>query len=126
LELLRRVREYTPVIVTKSGIMVGVGETREEIIRVVADLVKAGSLILTIGQYLQPTRTHYPVHRFLPPQEFQRLREEALAEGMAKVFSGPLVRSSYLADEIFRELGWRSRLSPHEGRTLDGGSGPLY
>jgi len=123
LELLRRVREYAPDIVTKSGIMVGVGEAREEIIQVAADLVKAGSLILTIGQYLRPTRSHYPVHRFLPPQEFQRLRDEALAAGMAKVFSGPLVRSSYLADEVFQELGGRSRPSPPAGRTLDGDLG---
>jgi lipoyl synthase len=104
LEVLRRVGDAGKGIVTKSGIMVGVGETREEIIHVVRDLVNAHCTVLTIGQYLQPTHRHHPVHRFVPPAEFEDLRELALAEGLKEVLAGPLVRSSFRAGSILEKL----------------------
>ncbi|MGB6063522.1 MAG: lipoyl synthase [Desulfomonilaceae bacterium] len=104
LELLRRVGEWGEDAVTKSGIMVGVGETREEIMAVVRDLVDVRCAVLTIGQYLQPTPCHHPVHRFVPPEEFEDLKELAIAAGMMEVFAGPLVRSSYRAGEVVEKL----------------------
>jgi len=104
LELLRRAGEWGGGIVTKSGIMVGVGETREEIMDVVRDLVEAKCAVLTIGQYLRPTARHHPIHRFVPPQEFDSLRELAVAAGIKVVLAGPLVRSSFRAGEIFEKL----------------------
>ncbi len=85
--------------VTKSGIMVGVGETRDEVIRTLNDLRAIDCRILTIGQYLPPTKTHYPLDRFYDPEEFTELKEIALQMGFDHVESGPLVRSSYHADE---------------------------
>jgi len=85
--------------ITKSGIMVGVGESREEISQTITDLRAIDCNILTIGQYLPPTRTHYPLNRFYSPDEFSELKQEALALGFRQVESGPLVRSSYHADE---------------------------
>ncbi len=82
----------------KSGLMVGLGETAEELLIVFSDLRAAGCDILTVGQYLQPTREHLPVDRYYSPEEFERLRGEALALGFAHVEAGPLVRSSYHAD----------------------------
>ncbi|MBI3608140.1 MAG: lipoyl synthase [Nitrospirae bacterium] len=82
----------------KTGLMVGLGETAEELLVVFTDLRGAGCDILTLGQYLQPTREHVPVDRYYSPEEFERLREEALALGVAHVEAGPLVRSSYHAD----------------------------
>jgi len=105
LRLLLKVRELDPGIITKSGIMVGVGESREEVLRVVGDLVDVGCAVLTIGQYLRPTRKNHPVDRFLDPEEFAELRMLALSAGMGHVASGPLVRSSYRACEIFEQLG---------------------
>ena len=84
---------------TKSGLMVGLGETIEEVRAVLQDLRRAGCAILSIGQYLQPTKAHWPVIRFYEPREFQRLKEEGLALGFEHVESGPLVRSSYHAEE---------------------------
>ncbi|NOY77302.1 MAG: lipoyl synthase [Calditrichaeota bacterium] len=86
-------------LVTKSGIMVGLGETPEEVLDVMRDLRKIDCAILTIGQYLQPTKAHLPVDRFVHPDEFQMYREEGLKMGFRFVESGPLVRSSYHADE---------------------------
>jgi lipoic acid synthetase len=83
--------------VTKSGLMVGLGETPDEIRRVLRDLRQVGCQILTIGQYLQPTRKHLPVARFYTPDEFAGFKEEGLALGFRHVESGPLVRSSYMA-----------------------------
>lgn len=103
-EILRRIREKAPEVIAKSGIMVGVGETRTEIRDLVRDLVAARCQALTIGQYLRPTRRHRPVDRFLPPEEFEELADLARGEGVPKVASGPLVRSSYRAREIFEEL----------------------
>ena len=85
--------------VTKSGLMVGLGETLEEVRAVMQDLRRTGCVILSIGQYLQPTKAHWPVIRFYEPAEFQRLKEEGLALGFQHVESGPLVRSSYQAEK---------------------------
>ncbi|MCL6549060.1 MAG: lipoyl synthase [Alicyclobacillus sp.] len=99
LELLRRSKEMRPDIRTKSSIMVGVGETWEEILETMDDLRAAEVDILTVGQYLRPTQRHLPVERFYTPAEFLRLRAEGLQRGFAHVESGPLVRSSYHAHE---------------------------
>ena len=82
---------------TKSGLMVGLGETPEEVRAVMRDLRAAGCSIISVGQYLQPTRAHWPVMRFYPPEEFRSIRDEGLALGFRHVESGPLVRSSYHA-----------------------------
>nr|MBO2470624.1 lipoyl synthase [Bacillota bacterium] len=99
LELLRRAKELQPDIPTKSGIMLGVGETWEEILETMDDLRAAGVDILTIGQYLQPTKQHLKIERYYHPDEFARLKEEGLKRGFKHVESGPLVRSSYHAHE---------------------------
>ncbi|TAL12302.1 MAG: lipoyl synthase [Nitrospirae bacterium] len=82
---------------TKSGLMVGLGESMEEVVAVLRDLRAAGCSIASVGQYLQPTRAHWPVQRFYKPEEFQQLKEEGLSLGFRHVESGPLVRSSYHA-----------------------------
>ncbi|HEY5648906.1 MAG TPA: lipoyl synthase [Nitrospiria bacterium] len=97
LDLLSRARQFG--LSTKSGLMVGLGETREELFGVMDDLRGAGCDILTIGQYLQPTRNHLPVHRYYHPDDFLNLKNEALAKGFRHVESGPLVRSSFHAEE---------------------------
>ena len=96
LETLRIMSESG--IPTKSGIMLGLGETHEEILQALRDLRDAGVSIVTLGQYLRPTAKHYPVDRYVSPEEFNLLKEEALAMGFKYVASAPLVRSSYLAD----------------------------
>jgi lipoic acid synthetase len=103
LALLAESREIVPEIPTKSGLMLGMEETREEIVQAMEDLFRAGCSLLTLGQYLAPTRRHHPVARFVPPEEFGKLREEGLRLGFAHVESGPLVRSSYHAEEQFEE-----------------------
>jgi lipoic acid synthetase len=97
LHLLGMVKEIDPQITTKSGIMVGLGETREELIRVLFDLRLMDCDILTIGQYLRPSPTHLPVNRYYSPEEFEEVRELALSKGFRWVEAGPLVRSSYHA-----------------------------
>jgi lipoic acid synthetase len=95
--------------VTKSGLMLGLGETLAEVCAVMQELRKAGCAILSLGQYLQPTKAHWPVIRFYEPTEFQRLKEEGLGLGFQHVESGPLVRSSYHAEEGARlgaPAGW--------------------
>ena len=82
---------------TKSGLMVGLGETMEEVLAVLRDLHAAGCAIVSVGQYLQPTRAHWPVMRFYRPEEFRLIKDEGLALGFRHVESGPLVRSSYHA-----------------------------
>ena len=99
LELLRVSRESHPGIPTKSGIMVGLGETREEISQTMVDLRAVGVDLLTVGQYLRPTRDHVTMDRFYHPSEFREIEEEGYALGFKHVASGPLVRSSYHADE---------------------------
>ncbi len=100
LELLKRVRQINPAIRTKSGLMLGLGETREELFDVLADLLDSGVELLTLGQYLQPTLEHLPVTRYLPPEEFDELGQAAKAMGFKQVASGPFVRSSYHAREM--------------------------
>ncbi len=99
LRLLERSKQMAPDIPTKSGVMVGLGETVEELLEVCRDLAARKVDILTIGQYLRPSKDHLPIARFYTPSEFQMLRREALALGFAHVESGPLVRSSYHAHE---------------------------
>jgi lipoic acid synthetase len=99
LELLDRARRYAQDIPTKTGLMVGLGEEREELIATFRDLLDVGCRILTIGQYLRPTEAHLPVARYYHPSEFRELKDVALAAGFAHVESGPLVRSSYHAHE---------------------------
>lgn len=104
LEVLRRVSETGAGIVSKSGIMVGAGETLDEIKRVMNDLVEVGCMVLTIGQYLRPSPRHHAVHRFVRPEEFQELESLGLAQGLQRVVAGPLVRSSYRAAEIIDQF----------------------
>jgi lipoic acid synthetase len=99
LELLDRARHHTRGIATKTGIMVGLGEERDEMLVVFDDLRKVGVSILTIGQYLRPSPSHAPMTRYYHPDEFADLKREALARGFVHVESGPLVRSSYHAHE---------------------------
>lgn len=99
LDLLANAKKFVPGTVTKSGVMAGLGETMQELIDVFRDLGTRGVDILTVGQYLRPSRDHLPIARFYTPEEFQRLKEEALRFGFRHVESGPLVRSSYHAHE---------------------------
>jgi len=98
LDLLKRFGEQHPKVPTKSGIMLGLGETRKEIEQVMADLRAHGVNMLTLGQYLQPSRDHLPVDRFVTPEEFEQLRVLGEQMGFDNVASGPMVRSSYHAD----------------------------
>jgi lipoic acid synthetase len=100
LELLRQVKRLDPSIKTKSGLMLGLGETRDELLDTLADLVAAGCDFLTLGQYLQPTPAHLPVARYVPPEEFEQLGEFARSLGFRQVASGPFVRSSYHARDM--------------------------
>ena len=99
LRVLQMAKEIRPDIITKSGLMLGLGETREELLEVFVDLRDHGCDILTLGQYLQPTPEQLPVFRYVTPQEFAGLKEDALRLGFRHVESGPLVRSSYHAWE---------------------------
>jgi lipoyl synthase len=99
LELLERIKRVNPLQTTKSGLMVGLGETREEILEVIQDLQRQRVDMLTIGQYLQPSRSHLPVARYYSPEEFVEFGAEAQRIGFSRVESGPLVRSSYYADK---------------------------
>ncbi len=99
LELLRRARELAPEVVTKSGLMVGLGETRAELSQTFQDLRTNQVDILTVGQYMRPTLQHLPIERYVTPDEFVDFKREALALGYRHVESGPLVRSSYHAHE---------------------------
>jgi lipoic acid synthetase len=99
LELLARAKAMDPEGLTKSGVMVGLGETKDELLAVFEDLAARSVDILTVGQYLRPTPAHLPVERYWHPDEFADLREAALRMGFRHVESGPLVRSSYHAEE---------------------------
>jgi lipoic acid synthetase len=100
LDLLALVKRRAPEVVTKSGLMLGLGESTEELLEVFADLRAANCDTLTLGQYLAPTLKHIPVARFVPPEEFDALAALARSMGFAKVAAGPFVRSSYHADEM--------------------------
>ncbi len=104
LQLLARVKEIDPAMFTKSGLMVGLGETREEILQVMDDLRAAGVDFLTVGQYLQPTPKHAPLDRFWTPAEFDELAAMARAKGFLMVSASPLTRSSYFAGDDFVRL----------------------
>jgi lipoyl synthase len=104
LHLLQRAKELDPSLFTKSGIMVGLGEERNEILQVMDDLRAADVDFLTIGQYLQPSRKHHPVMRYIPPDEFKALETIAYAKGFAMVSASPLTRSSHHAGEDFARL----------------------
>jgi lipoic acid synthetase len=104
IRLLQRVKEIDPATFTKSGIMVGLGEERNEILQVMDDLRAAEVDFLTIGQYLQPTRKHHPVVRFVPPDEFKAYETVAYAKGFLMVSASPLTRSSHHAGEDFARL----------------------
>ena len=103
LDVLSFARSYAPGALTKSGFMVGLGETPDEVRTLLRDLRAAGTDIATIGQYLQPTRRNLPVVEFVEPRQFEAYREYGLDLGFKAVFSGPLVRSSYMADLVSRE-----------------------
>ena len=107
LRVLEAVKEIDLNILTKSGVMVGLGETREEILDVLKDLRSVGCDIFTIGQYLSPTQHHLPVVRYYTPEEFESLKEAGIRAGFRWVESGPLVRSSYHAEAQVRELQTR-------------------
>jgi lipoic acid synthetase len=100
LKLLRRVKDLAPEMVTKSGLMLGIGETVGELFDVFADLRDAGCDVLTLGQYLAPTLKHIPVARYVPPAEFDAIAAKARGFGFRQVVAGPFVRSSYHADEM--------------------------
>ena len=104
LRLLERAKETDARVFTKSGLMVGLGESREEILQVMDDMRCAGVDFLTIGQYLRPSRRHAPIDRFVPPDEFESYRKIAEAKGFLLAACGPMVRSSYHAGEDFQRL----------------------
>ncbi len=102
LNVLAFAKKYRPDVLTKTSLMLGLGETDEEIIQTMDDLRAQQIDILTLGQYLQPTKNHLPVERYVTPETFAELREIGLQKGFFEVASGPLVRSSYRADRIFK------------------------
>lgn len=104
LNFLKKINDIDPEISVKSGIMMGLGEEQEEVLDVLTDLSNAQCSLLWLGQYLQPDKTRLPVHRFVPPDEFDEWREKAQNMGFQGVASGPLVRSSFLADKLYESL----------------------
>jgi len=103
LSVLAMAARWRPELIVKSGIMVGLGETDDEIVAAMSDLYSAGCASLTIGQYLAPSKEHAPVARYVPPESFEGLRNMAMAMGFRSVAAGPLVRSSYRAGELLRQ-----------------------
>ncbi|HUI20717.1 MAG TPA: lipoyl synthase [Methylocella sp.] len=114
IRLLQRVKECNSEIFTKSGLMLGLGEGRHEVLQLMDDLRTAGVDFLTLGQYLQPTRKHHPVFRFVPPEEFASFADIARAKGFLLVSASPLTRSSHHAGEDFARLKAR-RMALREG-----------
>ena len=102
LELLTRASAHVPSMVTKSGLMLGLGEKKDEILQAMDDLRKAGCQLLTLGQYLAPSDQHHPIVRYVPPEEFTDYEAQALARGFSGVASAPLVRSSYHAAQLYK------------------------
>jgi lipoic acid synthetase len=115
LELLRRAKELAPATFTKSGIMLGLGETRAEVRAVMDDLRGSAVDFLTVGQYLRPSLQHLPVERYVPPAEFEEIRSEGETRGFLLVAASPLTRSSYHADADFERL--RARRAARLGRS---------
>ena len=103
LKVLAHAKRHRPDVLTKTSLMLGLGETDEEVIATMDDLRAIGVDILTLGQYLQPTRNHLPVKRWVSPEEFNRFRDIGLQKGFMEVAAGPLVRSSYRADRVFEK-----------------------
>lgn len=103
LDVLAYAKQYRPDVITKTSLMLGLGETNDEVIETMADLRKIGVDVVTFGQYLQPTKNHLPVERYVTPEEFEMFRQVGLEKGFFEVASGPLVRSSYRADRIFEQ-----------------------
>lgn len=124
LNCLEAARELDPRVVTKSGLMVGLGEEPGEVAEVMADLHRAGCQVLTIGQYLQPTLYHLPVVEYVTPAQFAAYRRQGLDMGFGAVFAGPLVRSSYHAGDIFRLL-YPGAGTPHMALSPTGQPGLL-
>ena len=104
IDLLKQIITFDSTIITKSGLMLGLGERHEEIINVLKDLLDAGCRLVTMGQYLQPTKAHLPVERYIPPKEFDNWRKIALEMGFSEVAAGPFVRSSYNAKNLYRTI----------------------
>jgi lipoic acid synthetase len=104
LALFRMAKQLDATLPTKSGLMLGLGEKASEVEQTLLDLMRAGCDMLTLGQYLQPTPEHLPVVRYVPPDEFQNWRSRALAIGFKEVASGPFVRSSYHAHELYQTM----------------------
>jgi lipoic acid synthetase len=104
LDLLSEAKKTAQDIITKSSIMVGMGESPYEVFRTLDDLSRAGVDIVTIGQYLAPSRRHYPVFEYVSPQRFEEYRDAALGKGFSAVASGPLVRSSFEAEGLYRTV----------------------
>jgi lipoic acid synthetase len=105
LQVLQRARARRPEVPTKTGLMLGLGETDSELRAALRDVRATGCRLLTLGQYLRPSPAHLPVERFVPPEEFDAWRKEALALGFTEVASGPLVRSSYRAEQLAASAG---------------------
>ena len=117
LELLNNVKKINKKVFTKSGLMVGLGENKDELIQVMEDLRSADVDFLTIGQYLQPSVKHYPLERYYHPDEFKDLENIAKSKGFLLVSSSPLTRSSYHADEDFAQLQ-KNRLEKYNAQSL--------
>jgi lipoic acid synthetase len=112
-ELLKRVKEINPGKITKSGLMLGLGEENEEVLAALTALRRVSCDLVTLGQYLRPSGKHHPVVRYVPPEEFEKFRQEGERLGFKGVFAAPLVRSSFHAAEIFEEISSpRSRQKP--------------
>jgi lipoic acid synthetase len=109
LEVLRVAKTMRPEVFTKSSVMLGLGETRQEVLDTMRDLRSAGVDIVTLGQYLRPSAWHLPVQDYVPPEVFDGFRDAGEAMGFAYVAAGPLVRSSYRAGEFFLEKVIRDR-----------------
>ncbi|WP_181349345.1 lipoyl synthase [Thalassobacillus sp. CUG 92003] len=120
LELLQRVKEIAPDTPTKSSLMVGLGETKEEIEEAMDDLLAHNVDIMTIGQYLQPTKKHLKVERYYHPDEFEELKQIALQKGFRHCEAGPMVRSSYHADEQVSETSAQRRIKYMQGYESQG------
>lgn len=122
LEVITAAREFG--LVTKSNLILGMGEERHEVSQAMRDLVEAGCELITITQYLRPSARHHPIERWVPPEEFEELREEADALGFLGVMSGPLVRSSYRAGRLFRQaVASRNDPAVTAGEHADAGQG---